>query len=96
VQFSALNKPVPEEKINPTPPPAQGVQVRWQKGHGLPQTHGHGPRSRPRALEAVSDETLTMQEFEGGYRVDLPDFQFMALLVVTAPGSPPGHQQASA
>jgi hypothetical protein len=89
VQFSALNK-VPG-KINPTPPPAQGVQVTWRRGHGLPQTPGHGPRSRPRAIEAVSDKTLTVREFNDGYRVDLPDFQFMALLVVTAPGSPGHH-----
>lgn len=94
VQFSALHK-VPK-KINPTPPPAEGVRVMWRQGHGLPQTPGHSPRPRRRALEAVSDRTLPVHEFEGGYRVDLPDFQFMALLVVTAPGSPPARQHTLA
>jgi hypothetical protein len=94
VQFSTLFKPVPEDEINPPPPLAHGVRVTWRRGHGPPQTPGHGPRSRPRAIEAVSDKTLTVQEFSGGYQVDLPDFQFMALLIVTQPGSP-GHERAS-
>jgi hypothetical protein len=93
VQFSTLFKPVPEDEINPPPPLAHGVRVTWRRGHGPPQTPGHGPRSRPRAIEAVSDKTLTVQEFSGGYQVDLPDFQFMALLIVTQPGSP-GHERA--
>jgi hypothetical protein len=93
VQFSTLFKPVPKDEINPTPPPAHGVQVTWRKGHGQPQTPGQGPRSRPRALEAVRDTTLSVRKVNGGYRVDLPDFQFMALLVVTPPGSPPGQQR---
>jgi hypothetical protein len=97
VQFSTLFKPVPKDKINPTPPPAQGVQVRWRKAHG--PHHKPGPKSRPHrmhATEVVSNRTLPVQELDGDCRVHLPDFQFMALLVVAEPASPPRHQQASA
>jgi hypothetical protein len=86
VQFSTLFKPVPKDKINPTPPPADGVQVTWRSGNGLPQTPGHGPHPRrPHAIEAVTGRTLTVHEITGGYRIDLPTFQFMALLVVIEP-----------
>jgi hypothetical protein len=37
------------------------------------------------AIEVVSNTTLPVHEFSGGYRVDPPDFPFTALLVVAAP-----------
>lgn len=85
VQFSTINSPIPDDEVNTTPPAAQGVQVAWRTGNGLPQPpapgHPPGPR-RPHAIEAVSGTTLSVQQVNGGYRVDLPPFQFMALLVV--------------
>jgi hypothetical protein len=83
VQFSTINNPIPEDEVNPTAPPAQGVQVTWRKGNGLPEPPGQQPLPhRPRAVEAVSGTTLSVHEVNGGYRVDLPTFPFMALLVV--------------
>jgi hypothetical protein len=97
VQFSALHKPVPPDETNPTPPCAQGVQVTWRTGHGPPQAPGRKPRPRrPHAVEAVCDKVLPVHEVDRAYRVDLPGFQFMALLVVTESGSPPGREHALA
>jgi len=71
-------------KINPPAPPAAGVQVSWRKGHGLPQLPGRGPRPhRLEATEVISGKTLSVDELDRGYRVTLPTFHFMALLVVT-------------
>ena len=39
-------------------------------------------------MKAVGDELLTVHEVDGGYRVELPAFQYMALVVVTDAGSP--------
>ena len=84
VQFSTLKNPIPKKQINPTPPPAEGVQVRWRQAHGLPEPPSPKPRPhRLRAIEAVGRTTLAVHEDKRGYRVDLPPFQFMALLVVT-------------
>jgi hypothetical protein len=97
VQVSTLFKPVPDQDINRPPPCAMGVQVTWRTGHGAHYKPDHKPRPhRMHAIEVVSNTTLPVHEFNGRYRVDLPDFQFMALLVVTQPGSPPAHQHASA
>jgi hypothetical protein len=71
-------------KINPPAPPAVGVHVTWRKGHGLPQIPGGTPRRhRLEATEVISGEPLTVEELDRGYRVTLPTFSFMALLVVT-------------
>jgi hypothetical protein len=76
VQSSTIDNPPEETKQRP--PPAEGVQVSWRSLRP----------PRPRAVEAVCDQPLTVQEAADGYRVDLPAFQYMALLVVTEPSSP--------
>jgi hypothetical protein len=78
VQFSTIDNP-PDE-TNPKPPRAEGVQVTWLSDRP----------ARPHVVEAVGDELLTTQEVEGGYRVDLPAFQYMALLVIIEARSPKG------
>jgi hypothetical protein len=80
VQFSTINNP--PKKTNPTPPCAEGVKVTWRSGHGLPQRPNPGAR-RPGAVEAVTGKALTVRDVKGGYRVDLPPFQFMAMLVAS-------------
>jgi hypothetical protein len=71
-------------KINAPAPPAAGVQVTWRKGHGLPQLPARGPRPhRLEAREIIHDKVLTVEELDRAYRVTLPIFAFMALLVVT-------------
>jgi hypothetical protein len=83
VQFSTINKPVPKDQINSPPAPATGVQVSWRKSHGLPEAVGRGhQRHPPNAVEAVTGTPLPVRLESDGYRVDLPEFQFMALLVV--------------
>ena len=79
---------VPSE-INDPPPPAGGVHVTWRKGHGLPETWDGLPFPRLFAFEAVTRTTLTIERLKGGYRVALPDFDFMALLVVGHGRRPP-------
>jgi hypothetical protein len=70
--------------INPPAPPAEGVQVTWRTGHGLPQLPGPWPRfQRLRAVETITATTLKVERVKGAYRVQLPTFDFMALLVVT-------------
>lgn len=97
VQFSTLFKPIEQEDIKPAPPEATGVQVTWPTGHGPHPKPGHKPSPhRPHAIEVVSNRSLSVHEFSGGCRVELPDFPFMALLVVTEPGSRSGRQHAPA
>lgn len=80
VQISAANE-MPVE-IDPPPPPAEGVRVIWRSG--LPQIPGPLPAlHRPRAIEAVTRTTLTVERVGDRYQVDLPTFPAMALLVVT-------------
>jgi hypothetical protein len=93
VQFSTLFKPIEQKDINPAPPEATGVHVIWRAG----QRPHRGPRPRrPHAIEVVSKRSLPVHRFSGGYRVELPEFPFMALLVVTESGSPSGRQHALA
>jgi hypothetical protein len=66
---------------NPAAPAANGVRVRWRKGHGLPQAPGRFHRLR--AFEAITGMELRVEEADRGYQVDLPEIEFMALLVVT-------------
>jgi hypothetical protein len=70
------------DHVNEPAPPVAGVQVTWRKGYGLPETWDWFPFPRLRAFEAVSGRALTVDPFRGGYRVGLPEFQYMALLVV--------------
>jgi hypothetical protein len=69
--------------INPPPPPATGIHVVWRKGHGLPETWNGFPFPRLRAVEAISGRRLNVRPDRGGYRVELPRFQSIALLVVS-------------
>jgi len=70
--------------INPPAPPVEGVSVTWRTGHGLPEF----PRLWPffyrlRVIEAIKGTPLNVERFPGGYRVNVPKFSFMALVVVT-------------
>jgi len=102
VQITKRNGGLPEDEINEPAPPAAGVRVTWRKGHGLPETWDGLPFPRLRAVEAVTGTTLPIERLTRGYRVSLPRFDFMALLVVaparrplapheTAPGPMPVH-----
>jgi hypothetical protein len=70
---------------NAAAPPADGVRVMWRKGHGLPERPPPWPPFRRlQAIEAINNEkTLEIVEIDGGYRVDLPRFPCMALVVVS-------------
>jgi hypothetical protein len=70
---------------NDAAPPAEGVRVIWRKGHGLPERPPPWPPFRRlQAIEAINNEkTLEIVEVDDGYRVDLPRFPFMALVVVS-------------
>jgi hypothetical protein len=82
-------------EIHQPPPPASGVQVAWRKGHKLPETWDGLPFPRLRALEAISGKTLSVKSFSGGYRVELPPFRALALLVVSRSLRPLGpHEPA--
>ena len=70
--------------INPPAPLVGGVSVTWRTGHGLPEI----PRLWPffyrlRAVEAINGTTLNVERLPRGYRVNVPKFSFMALVVVT-------------
>jgi hypothetical protein len=82
VQFSTLNHPIPKRKVNPTPPRAEGVRVRWRTTH-LPEPPSPAPPHELSAIEAVCNKKLTVYTDRTGYHVDLPSIRFMALLVVT-------------
>jgi hypothetical protein len=80
VQITKRNKPA--SPVNSAAPPANDVRVSWRKGHGLPERWGPLPFPRLRAFEAVSRTRLVVQPVPGGYRVDVPAFPFLALVVV--------------
>jgi hypothetical protein len=89
VQFSTSTQPIPKERVNTAPPQAAGVQVSWRTGHGLPEADGHPPRLHQlRAVDAVTGKPLGVHAESDGYRVELPEFQFMALLDVTESSLP--------
>jgi hypothetical protein len=76
-------------------PPADGVQVTWRIGDSRLPIPGPWSRlQRLRAVEVISGATLDVERFQGAYRVQLPKFCFMALLVVTRgrPGPQPARQ----
>jgi hypothetical protein len=89
VQFSTLFRPIEQKDINSAPPQATGVHVIWRTGQRPHSKPGHKPPPhRLHAIEVVSNRSLPVHGFSGGYRVELPAFQFMALLVAAEPGHP--------
>ena len=79
----------PLPPTNEPAPPAAGVRVTWRKGHGLPEQWDWFPFPRLFAFEAVEKKTLPIERLSGGYRVTLPAFDFMALLVAGHGSRPP-------
>jgi hypothetical protein len=69
-----------DDAVRAAAPPASGVRVTWRRDEGphLPNRFG-----RLKAVEAITGTTLSIEESDGAYRVSLPRFRFMALLVVT-------------
>ena len=65
--------------INPAPSAVSGVEVVWRIGHGLPEARGQGLLLR--VFDAVGGQTLQAEAIPGGYKVSLPEFEHMALLV---------------
>ncbi len=70
-----------DDAVSAAAPPASGVRVTWRKGEGLLQ--GPNRFGRLHAVEAITGQTLSIEESASAYRVSLPRFRFMALLVVT-------------
>ena len=66
--------------INPAPSAVSGVEVVWRIGHGLPEARGQGLLLR--VFDAVGGQTLQAEAIPGGYKVSLPEFEHMALLLV--------------
>jgi hypothetical protein len=73
-----------ENPVNDAAPPAGGVRVAWRMDAGLLQ--GPDRVVRLRAVEAITGEALPVEQSGNVYRVSLPRFAFMALLVVTRVG----------
>jgi hypothetical protein len=82
IQITNRRRVIPPDEVNQKADPATGVRITWRKGHGLPQTWGPLPLPRLRAIEAVSGTRLVVQRVPGGYRVDVPAFPFLAVVVV--------------
>jgi hypothetical protein len=68
-------------QINAAAPPAAGVRVAWRKDAGL--LTGPDRVVQLRAVEAITGRSLNIEQSGATYRVNLPRFKFMALLVVT-------------
>ena len=71
------------DAVNAKAPAAAGVRVAWRKVRGFLQGPDSLGRLPLRAVEAISGKTLSIEESASTYRVGLPRFSFMALLVVT-------------
>ena len=69
------------DPIPPPPPPVAGIQVAWRS-----RRPPLGSDPRPRAVEVVSGEVLTVHDTDVGHRVDLPTFPHLAILVVSGQG----------
>jgi hypothetical protein len=67
--------------IKPAAPPATGLRVTWRKDARLVQ--GPSRFVRLQAVEAISGKRLRIVETNTTYSVALPQFDFMALVVVT-------------
>jgi hypothetical protein len=88
VQITDLENPA--SVVNPPAPPVEGVSITWRAGHGLPEIPRLWPLFyRLRAVEAIQGIPLTVQRIPRGYRVNVPRFSFMALVVVTRGMRPP-------
>jgi len=82
VQLVKRNRPDPNRVINPPAPAVlAGVQVTWKKGFGFPEA---GEGRTLRAFDAVSGESLPIENSAGEYSVTLPEFARMALVVIEA------------
>jgi Hypothetical glycosyl hydrolase 6 len=64
---------------NPASSAVSGVEVMWRTGHGLPEARGQG--YLPRVFDAVSGQNLQADTISDGFKVTLPEFRHMALLV---------------
>jgi hypothetical protein len=69
--------------VNEPPPPVEGVQIAWGSGHGFPQASRFALLHRLRAVEVIRGTTLVVEQLGGTFRVSLPRFPVMAMLVVT-------------
>ena len=63
--------------INDPAPHAEGVTVTWGRGNGVPQPPPF------RAFEVISRTPLDVETTPHGFRVNLPTFPFIALVVIT-------------
>jgi hypothetical protein len=94
VQITNRRKVLDPSEVNDPAPPAAGISVTWRKGHGLPETWDGLPFPRLFAFEAVTHKALTIERLKGAYRVALPTFDFLSLLVVGRARRPLGpHEQ---
>lgn len=82
IQITNRRRVIPPDEVNVKADPASGVRITWRRRHGLPQRWGLVPFPRLRAIEAVSGTRLVVRRVPGGYRVDLPAFPFLAVVVV--------------
>lgn len=69
-----------DTEIQPAPPAASGVVVEWDRELGFTGAAGNGEPIR--VFDAVSGQALVPEPTTDGYRVELPDFDHMAVLVV--------------
>lgn len=81
VQLTSVENPIPAPEVNPPAPPVEsGVEVIWRRGYDLPGIPGPGEELR--VFEAISNQFLTAEEIPGGYRVLLPEFAYLSLLII--------------
>jgi hypothetical protein len=66
----------PDDPVNEKPPRAQSVRIAWGPA---------GPVTDLRVIEAVTNRVLQARLAGGRYIVDVPSFQYMAVLVVDTP-----------
>jgi hypothetical protein len=77
-----------DKPANRPAPPADGMRVTWSR-RALGGPIAWPPFRRLRAVEALTGTPLPIDTFGGGYHVDVPQFAFMALVVITRAGRPP-------
>jgi hypothetical protein len=76
-----------DKPANRPAPPADGMRVTWSR-RALGGPIAWPPFRRLRAVEALTGTPLPIDTFGGGYHVDVPQFAFMALVVITRAGGP--------
>jgi hypothetical protein len=91
VQITNLRR-VPCE-VHRAPPRASGVRIAWRKESTPPEPTPDVPVPSLRALEAISGTALPIATVPGGFRVELPPFGAMALLVVSRSLRPLGPRE---